>query len=134
MKISDVPQDRNLTLQGERKAVYAVDEQGRYRVIASSGWEVEETVTSLAVDHYRELAQNARSAVMHGELAPLAYHLHARRYQVVTLAQATGFFQWQVRRHCRPRVFAQLNKKVLARYADALGMSIQQLQVLPVEK
>ena len=51
MKKQDVPQDNNATLAGERKALYAVDDSGDYIVVASSGWEAEEAVTSLAVEH-----------------------------------------------------------------------------------
>jgi len=48
-----------------------------------------------------------------------------------TLAQSTGFFQWQVKRHFKPTIFTKLPVKTLARYGDALGLSCEALSVLP---
>jgi len=131
VKKNDVPQDNNITLGGERKAMYAVDDSGQYTVVPSSGWEVEEAVTSMAVEYYQELAQQALHQVRQGHDSPLRYHMFARRFNVDTLAQATGLFQWQVKRHCKPKVFSRLNAKTLTRYADALGISVTQLQSIP---
>jgi hypothetical protein len=128
MKKQDVPQDNNITLDGERKAVYAVDDNGEYTVVASSGWEVEETVTSLAVEHYKQLAEEALQQVRQGLASPLKYHMFARRFNVDTLAQATGLFQWQVKRHFKPKVFSKLDTKLLTRYATAMGISVEQFQ------
>ncbi|WP_455209772.1 hypothetical protein [Kaarinaea lacus] len=131
MKKQDVPQDNNLTLDGERKAMYAVDDNGEYTVVPSSGWEVEETVTNLAVEHYKELADDALQQVQQGLASPLKYHMFVRRFNLDTLAQSTGFFQWQVKRHCKPKIFSKLNAKILSRYATAMGISIEQLQSAP---
>ncbi|MCG6969821.1 MAG: hypothetical protein LJE85_08655 [Gammaproteobacteria bacterium] len=131
MKKQDVPQDNNSALGGERKAMYAVDENGEYTVVASSGWEVEETVTSLAVEHYQELAEEALQQVQQGMASPLRYHMFARRFNVDTLAQTTGLFQWQVKRHFKPKIFSKLDAKILARYATAMGISVEQLQSTP---
>jgi hypothetical protein len=55
----------------------------------------------------------------------------AKRMDVPLLSQVTGFWQWRIRRHFRPDIFSRLPEKHLARYADALGMSIEQLRRLP---
>ena len=39
MKISEVPQDEIKTLQGVKKALYAVDDRGHYTRATTSGWE-----------------------------------------------------------------------------------------------
>lgn len=129
----DVPQDQNATLGGHRKALYAVDENGQYSVVPTTGWEVEETVTSLAVEQYNELTNDALTRAKQGLTAPLEYHTFAKRLNVATLAQATGLFQWQVKRHCKPAVFKKLSESVLSRYADALGITVTALQQLPQE-
>jgi hypothetical protein len=131
MKKQDVPQDNNATLGGERKAMYAVDDNGDYTVVASSGWEAEEAVTSLAVEHYNDLAIEALQQAQQGLVSPLQYHMFARRLNVDTLAQATGLFRWQVKRHFNPKVFVKLDAKVLSRYATAMGISVEKLQALP---
>jgi hypothetical protein len=131
MKKQDVPQDNNATLGGERKAMYALDENGDYTVVASSGWEAEEAVTSLAVEHYNDLAMEALQQAQQGLVSPLQYHMFARRLNVDTLAQATGLFRWQVKRHFNPKVFAKLDTNMLSRYATAMGISVEKLQAVP---
>jgi len=131
MKKKDVPQDQNATLGGHRKALYAVDDNGQYSVVPTTGWEVEETVTTLAVKQYNELTDDALARAKQGLTAPLEYHMFAKRLNLTTLAQATGLFQWQVKRHSKPAVFKKLSTRVLQRYADALGISVTELQQLP---
>ena len=41
MRERDVPQEGNRTLAGHRKAVYAIAEDGKLRLVPSRGWEVE---------------------------------------------------------------------------------------------
>lgn len=131
MKREQVPQDWNRTLGGHRKALYAVDDQGRVRPVESSGWSVEELVTSMAVEEFDELAQDAFARVQDGRCSPLAYHMYRRRMDVQVLAQAAGLMQWRVRRHLRPGPFRRLAPRLLRRYAEALGMSEQALTTWP---
>ena len=131
MKKQDVPQDNNVTLAGARKAVYAVDDDGHYTVVPSSGWKVEETVTGMAVEYYKELAEQALNRVNQGLTSPLEYHMFVQRFNLDTLAQAVGLFRWRVKRHFKPAVFTKLDKKMLARYADALNISVEELCSTP---
>jgi hypothetical protein len=130
MRKIDVPQDGNKTLNGARKVVYAVDEKGQYTMVATTGWEVEEIVTGMAVDRYTELAQEALNRVRQGLASPLEYHMFASRLNVATLAQSTGLFQWQVRRHLRLPV-ARIKPKTLRLYAEAMGIRPDQLCDIP---
>ena len=131
MKIQNVPQEGNKTLGGHMKAVYAKDEDGHIVAVASKGWEVEEIVTSQAVEEMRALAETARQNVLNGVSSPLEYWMCARRMDLLLLAQTTGIWRWRIRRHFRPEIFARLSPRVLARYAEALGLTIQELQQLP---
>lgn len=133
MKKDEVPQDNNRTLGGARKAVYATDEQGRYGITATSGWRVEEIVTSLAAEDFSLNAADALERGLAGETSPLEFHMYRMRMDIPTLAQSTGVWQWRIRRHFKPQVFAQLSAKQLQRYADALGMDIDALKSLPHE-
>jgi hypothetical protein len=123
MRERDVPQEGNATLEGKRKAVYAVGEDGRLRIVESRGWEVEETVTRQAVADMERRAEEARSRVLAGRSSPLEYHMYRARMDVALLSQATGLWRWRVRRHFRPEVFARLPQHLRQRYADALGMA-----------
>ena len=128
MESRDVPQDQIPLFAGRKKAVYALDEDGGYVLVATSGWEVEEIVTRQALD---ELARQRRQALIDyraGRLSPLPYHIYDKKMDRATLARECGFWQWQVRRHCQPGVFAKLPVKVLATYAEVLGITVSELQ------
>lgn len=117
-----------MTLAGHRKAIYAVGPDGRYTVVPSSGWEVEETVTLQAVEHFRRMEEDARRRVLEGTTSPLEFHMYRSRMDPALLSQTTGLWCWRIRRHFRPQVFARLKPALLARYADALGISVESLQ------
>ena len=127
MRERDVPQEGNATLAGYRKAVYAVDDDGKVRLVASRGWEVEEIVTRQAIDDLARLAREARERCRAGLTSPLEYHMYRARMDVALLSQTTGVWRWRIRRHFRPRVFARLSPALRQRYADALGLSLEAL-------
>jgi hypothetical protein len=131
MRADEVPQDGNAALGGHRKAVYAVGPDGRYTVVPSTGWEAEETVTLQAVEAFRRLADDARRRALEGRASPLEVHMYRSRMDLALLAQTTGLWRWRIRRHLHPAAFARLNAKLLARYADALGVSVDELRRLP---
>lgn len=131
MKEGDVPQDHARTFDGQRKALYAVDEHGEYRIVKSAGWEAEEIVLNQAIGECDEQTADAWDRARRGLTSPLEYHMRRRRMDVLVLAQSTGFFQWQVRRHLRTDAFPRLSPRQFARYADALGLTIEQLMTLP---
>jgi hypothetical protein len=131
MDVSDVPQEGNRTLGHHRKALYAKDASGRMVLVASRGSEIDETVTLQAVQRLNALAEAARLRCLAGQTAPLEVWMWTLRMDPALLSQATGFWQWRVRRHFRPRVFARLNPALLQRYAQALGLRVEQLKQLP---
>jgi len=124
---SEVPQEGNVTLGGHRKALYARGADGKMHIVQSAGWEVEEIVTRQAVDDLNRLADDARQRVATGQTSALEYHMHKARMDVPLLAQVTGLWQWRIRRHFQPDRFARLSPSLLARYADAMGLTIAQL-------
>lgn len=128
MRIDELPQDGNATLDGQRKAVYAQDASGTIRVVASSGWGVEETVTRQAVEEFERLAADALQRWRAGTASPLEVVMYRRRMDPPLLAQAMGLWQWRVNRHLRPAVFARLSPDWLQRYAYALGVDVAVLR------
>ena len=128
MRETDVPQEGNATLAGQRKVVYARQDDGAIGRSASRGWEVEEIVTRQAVDDLLRLTEEARQRVLAGQTSPLEYHMYRVRMDVPLLSQASGIWQWRIRRHFRPAVFAGLSVSLLATYADAMGMTVEQLK------
>lgn len=131
MKREDVPQDHVAHYGQARKAMYATDGDGHYVTVASSGWEAEATVTADAVAEYARLAQEARVRVLRGQASPLEFHMHDRRMDLPTLAQTAGVWRWLLKRHLQARGFARLSQRRLRQYADALGLTVDELGRLP---
>ena len=130
MRERDVPQEGNATLAGHRKAVYAVGEDGKLRIVASRGWQVEEIVTRQALAELEERARDARRRALAGLASPLEYHMYRARMDLPMLAEAAGLWRWRVRRHLKAQVFARLPLALKRRYAEALGIAPQALERL----
>jgi len=130
MRPDEVPQENAPLLGGVRKAVYVIDKDGHYLIAQSGGSEAEITVTEEAVAWFGRLTEDARQRALRGETSTLEYHMFRLRMDVPTLAQATGLWRWRVRRHLTPQGFAHLSPALLERYAEALGLSVAQIQSL----
>lgn len=131
MDVEDVPQEGNRTMGGYRRAMYARDKDGRIVIVPSRGGEVDEAVTLQALDLIREMTEAARVRGERGETSPLEYWMYAQRLDLPQLSQVTGFWQWRIRRHFKPQRFAKLSAAILQRYADVMGITVEQLKKLP---
>ena len=67
MDINDVPQDNSSTYANMKKALYVKDKEGKATSVASSGWEVEETVTKQALEDINEHIKEAYYEVKNGK-------------------------------------------------------------------
>lgn len=134
MKTTDVPQEREKTILADyQRACYAVDEQGRYVVVGSVGWEVEQVVNGQANDEVRAAIADALARARRGEVSPLAYHMARCQMDVGLLASYSGLSRLRIRWHLRPGPFARLPEKILARYAAAMRIPVDELRRLPEE-
>ncbi len=131
MKAQEVPQDNSSIYRGEKRAVYATSSDGEYGVVASSGWDAEEEATQQAVAELERLADEAYEACLEGDVSPLEFYMYSKRLDLLSLSQATGLFQWRIKRHFKPTVFAKLSEKMLVRYCDVMGITVAELKQLP---
>jgi hypothetical protein len=131
MKTDEVPQETAKTYGGVKKLLYAVDDSGEYTGVRSAGWEVESYVTMAAVDEIVRLRDDALTRARAGETSPLEFHMFDRRMELATLAATSGLWTWRVKRHFKPEVFAKLDEKTLSRYAECMGITVDQLRSLP---
>jgi hypothetical protein len=92
---------------------------------------VDETVTLQALDRIHEQTEEARARVQAGESSPLEYWMYAQRLDLPQLSQVSGYWQWRIRRHFRPEIFARLPEKILQNYAWVMGITVEQLKKLP---
>jgi hypothetical protein len=127
MKISEVPQDDVKTMQGAKKALYAVDDRGEYTRTATRGWKAEEIVLTQVIDDFEAKARQAAARLRRGETSPIEYFMNKKWMDPLTLAQAMGLYRWQVRRHFKPAVFKKMDGKTLAEYSRLFGVTVERL-------
>lgn len=130
MRTDEVTQTSSTLLDGQARVVYALDDQGHYQKVSSSGWQPEEDAGLDEVDWFDRLTLQTYQQAQAGQASPLAYHMYRLRMDPALLAQSTGIWAWRVKRHLQVQRFPTLSAKLLQRYADALGMSVTQLQSL----
>lgn len=131
MKISEVPQDDIPTLKGyARKAVYAVDDNGKYVPVPTSGWSVEEVVLRDVLEDFQENTRRARIRVGTGDVSPIEYFMNKNLMDLPALAGGIGLAQWRVKRHLRPVVFSRLGAGLIRRYAEFFKTTPENLQTL----
>lgn len=131
MDTSSVPQDPSPTYEGQRKLLYAIDENGEYTGVHSAGWEAETFATLTAVAELDRLREDAWARARAGQTSALEFHMFDRRMELDTLAATTGLWKWRIRRHFDMRRFARLPERILRRYADAMGISVERLRAVP---
>ncbi len=132
MKVKDVPQDNTVEYyEGVRRACYAIDDDGKYVIVPSNGWEAEELVNGLAVKELAVNLEKTRKAVLAGEKSPLAYHMERRQMIPDILGKTAGIAVFRVKRHLRPEIFTRLKDSLLERYAKALAITMEELKTVP---
>lgn len=130
MDIENIPQHNSKTYGGHNKIIYA-RQNGHYISATCNGWEDEEYATLQAVNALNAETKKAHELVKSGQKSPLYFYMYAYRHDTVSLAQCSGFFHWQVKRHLKPDIFNKLSLKKLNRYAKALNLSLSQLKTVP---
>lgn len=130
MKEDEVPQDAIPTYGGRRKLFYAVDRDGAYVAVRSSGWDAEAIATGSALEEIERLKRDAWLRATAGTTSPLEYYMYCRRMDLALLAATTGFSRWRIRRHFKPAVYARVKDGVIARYSEALGIEAATLRTL----
>ncbi|EJG01039.1 MAG: hypothetical protein REI96_02580 [Flavobacterium nitrogenifigens] len=129
MEKDKVPQDQsNLTKNNVKELLYATDENGNYTTTLSTGWEPKTIALSNSIDEINERIADAKQQVLNGEASPIVYFMEANKMDLNILSSYVGFWKWRVKRHFKPSVFAKLNDKILKKYADTFGVSIEELK------
>lgn len=128
MKKDNVPQDDSLLIEGNsREICYAVDENGKYVKVLSTGWEPKDIALRQALDFIEERANKSKEKIANNQLSPIAYYLEKRVMDIKLLSQYTNILRWKVKRHLKPRVFKKLSREILKKYADAFEITVDEL-------
>ncbi len=129
MEKDQVPQDQsNLTKNNVKELLYATDENGNYTTTLSTGWEPKTIALSNSIDEINERIADAKQQVLNGEVSPIVYFMEVNKMDLNILSSYVGFWKWRVKRHFKPSVFAKLNDKILKKYADTFGVSVEELK------
>ncbi len=129
MKVNEVPQDVRDFKGAEKlkKLVYAVDKNGNYEGVSSSGWEAENLATKQAWDAVDDALADTEEKVKTGKLSPIAYYMQKCLMDISLLARYVGKWKWQVKRHMKPAVFDKLDRRILEKYASVFNVSVDDL-------
>ena len=129
MKKEEVPQDKgNLSKSNMKELVYATDEKGNYTTALSTGWEPKTIALSNAIDEINERIAIAKQQVKKGELSPIVYFMELSKMDIGVLSSYVGMWQWRVKRHSKPTVFAKLSDNILQKYAETFNISVHELR------
>ncbi|WP_448699569.1 hypothetical protein ACFGVR_21255 [Mucilaginibacter sp. AW1-3] len=128
MKKEDVPQDLSSLGKITKEVCYATDKSGKYVTELSRGWDVKITALDAAWHDIGNRIAAARQKVLNNEASPILFFMEKGLMDIAILAAYTGFWQWQIKRHLKPAVFAKLSHKKLQKYADVFSISVNDLR------
>ncbi|WP_417856045.1 hypothetical protein [Xanthomarina gelatinilytica] len=129
MKKDEVPQDKsNLESANFKELCYAVDENGEYTTVNSSGWDPKTIALNKAIEEIKLRVEDAKQRVLNHQTSPIEYYMEYHKMDLPILASYVGMWKWRVKRHFKPHVFQKLSDKTLQKYADVFEISIQQLK------
>jgi hypothetical protein len=134
MKKDEVPQDPSSLGRITKEVQYATDSSGKYSAELSSGWEVKATALDVAWGDIKKRIEAARQQVVHHNASPILFFMEHRLMDMSLLADYTGFWKWQIKRHMRPEVFEKLPVRKLQKYAEAFNVSINDLKTMTVNE
>ena len=134
MKKEQVPQDLGALGKITKEVCYATDSSGKYMTELSTGWEVKNEALDVAWQDVQARIAKAKQKVMNGEASPVLFFMEYRLMDMTILSDYTGFWKWQIKRHLKPEVFANLSEKKLQKYAEAFNTSVADLKNMTVNE
>ena len=134
MKKEDVPQDLSALGKITKEVCYATDSSGKYVAELSRGWDVKITALDTAWKDIEGKVAAARQKVLNNEASPLLFFMELGIMDISLLADYTGFWKWQIKRHLNPEVFNKLSDKKLQKYAEAFNTTTEDLKNMTVHE
>lgn len=129
MKKQDLPQDEsNLKSANMTEVLYVTDENDNYTTANSIGWEAKKAALEESLELIHERIEEARKEVANNTVSPIIYFMELNKMDLGVLSSYVEMWQWRVKRHTKPKVFKTLSETVLKKYADAFGISVDELK------
>ncbi len=135
MKKSDVPQDHSQMEKAKMTEVlYVTDENNQYTTERSRGWEAKTLALDESIELINERIREAKENIKNGTGSPIHYYMEVNRMDWSVLSAYAGKWAWFVKNDAKPRNFKKLNDKTLQKYADAFGISLDDLKYFDANK
>lgn len=125
MDKQNIPQDDKI-LDGKRVACYVVEEDGKYVIGKSAGWDAVNIANIQAWEHIYEKIDQVTKEITAGKKSVLAFYMEKDQMDVSLLAKYIKLPKWRIRRHLKPSVFHRLKPALLERYASVFRMSVDE--------
>lgn len=132
MKKSEVPNDPNSPIAklAGKEVCYALDEDGNYVKVESSGWEVKSESLYNTFEEIESLLEEIKEKIKHQELSPIAYWMEKKLMDFTVLKAYTGIAKWRIKRHLKFKHYRNLSPQLKTKYANAFEINIKQLDEL----
>ncbi|MGH1520346.1 hypothetical protein [Chryseobacterium sp. JK1] len=129
MKKQDLPQDEsNLKSANMTEVLYVTDENDNYTTANSTGWDAKKAALDESMELIYERIEEAKNHVAQNKVSPIVYFMELNKMDLGVLASYVGMWQWRVKRHFKPTIFKTLSETQLKKYADAFGVSVNELK------
>lgn len=129
MKKQDLPQDEsNLKSANMTEVLYVTDENDNYTTANSIGWDIKKAALDESMELINERIEEAKQNVAIGIVSPIIYFMELNKMDLQVLAAYAGKWQWTVKRHAKPNIFKKLSDSTLKKYAEAFGISVNELK------
>ena len=128
MKKKEVPQDEGLNEGRFEDVCYALDENGNYVAVLSTGWNPKTDALLQAWEVIDEQVEVTRQKVISGELSPIAYYMEKNLMDLKLLSDYAGIPKRKIRKHLKPDRFKNLDEKTLEKYAETFRISMEVLR------
>ena len=128
MRKKDVPQDDEGLMEGKLKDLcYALDENGKYVQVYSTGWEPKNAAMKQAWEQVQERVEKVKEEMLSGKKSPVAYYMEKNIMDISILSQYLEIPKRKVRRHMNPKGFKKLDEEIIKKYALTFDISVEEL-------
>ena len=129
MKKEEVPQEKSALESANMTDLYYVtDEDGNYTTARSTGWEAKAKALEESMELINERVTEAKAAVANGTASPILYFMELNKMDFSILSSYVGIWTFFVKQHTKPGKFRKLSDKTLHKYADAFGISVEEIK------
>ncbi len=122
MKVKEVPQDHSDKFKKDFSVIeFAVDDDGKYKAVKSSGFEPKNVALEQAWEFEEEKSENARQQYLNKKKSFVYFHMKKNMMSISILAGYTGYSWLKVWRHCKYKNGEKLTAEELENYRYAFG-------------